>query len=137
MSIKIKTAGASTDDVDKDPECRVLDSLERYYLETAQDKPRPFVRLLDRFRVTGPNGIHNCLVMELLGPPLSQVNFGFNMEEYILRPDTMLRASRQALEAVTFAHQAGWTHGGNVHPWQIRDAADMCRYLAIKPCIYL
>ncbi|KFZ12237.1 hypothetical protein V502_07207 [Pseudogymnoascus sp. VKM F-4520 (FW-2644)] len=86
-------------------------ALEKYYVDGPQDRPRSFVRLLAWFHHEGPNGIHNCLVTELLGPSISgilKVNKGAGG---FLAPDTMLRASGQLLEGIEFAHQAGFVHG--------------------------
>ncbi|KFY86618.1 hypothetical protein V500_07511 [Pseudogymnoascus sp. VKM F-4518 (FW-2643)] len=111
VSIKIKKANASTDKLDDDPEIQIMRALEKYYVDGPQDRPRSFVRLLAWFHHEGPNGIHNCLVTELLGPSISgilKVNKGAGG---FLAPDTMLRASRQLLEGIEFAHQAGFVHG--------------------------
>lgn len=91
--------------------------LERHYTSSAQaeEKPRCFARLLNCFRVTGPNGTHNCLVTELLGPTVDEILETFKEHNLTLRPDTVLRASQQLLDAVDFIHQAGIAHGG-IHP---------------------
>ncbi|EAQ90408.1 hypothetical protein CHGG_02343 [Chaetomium globosum CBS 148.51] len=113
VSIKIKTAEASTETPEQDPEAKISLDLERHYSSSAQaeEKPRCFARLLDCFRVTGPNGTHNCLVTELLGPTVDEVLETFKENSLTLRPDTILRASRQLLDAVDFIHQAGLAHG--------------------------
>ncbi|KFX92765.1 hypothetical protein V490_05191 [Pseudogymnoascus sp. VKM F-3557] len=111
VSIKIKKARASTDEVDNDPEIKVMRELEKYYAESPQDRPRRFVHILDWFHHEGPNGIHNCLVTELLGPSISAILTSCNEMDDFLAPDTILRASRQVLEGIEFAHQAGFVHG--------------------------
>jgi serine/threonine-protein kinase SRPK3 len=112
VSIKFKSAAASTEDLDQDPEVSTLKQLEKRYAESAQHNPMPSIRLLDCFHHTGPNGTHNCLVMELLGPSLSNVLDCYAYREWTMRPDTMLRASCQLLDALAFLHQAGFAHGG-------------------------
>lgn len=87
-------------------------ALEKYYIEGPQDRPRCFVQLFDWFRHEGPNGIHNCLVTELLGPSISEALQVNGDLEGFQAPDTILRTSRQLLEAIEFAHQAGYVHGG-------------------------
>ncbi|KAI1735360.1 kinase-like domain-containing protein [Xylaria scruposa] len=118
VSIKVKSAAASTEDLDQDREISTLKQLERRYNELAQRGPMPFARLLDCFHHTGPNGTHNCLVTELLGPSVSNVLECYEYQERILRPDTVLRASCQLLDALAFFHRAGFAHGdvslGNV-----------------------
>ncbi|KAK4034257.1 kinase-like domain-containing protein [Parachaetomium inaequale] len=113
VSIKIKTAEASAETPDKDPEANVALDLERHYTSSAQaqEKPRCFARLLACFRHTGPNGTHNCLVTELLGPTVDEVLETFKENYLTLRPDTTLRASQQLLDAIAFVHQAGIAHG--------------------------
>lgn len=68
-----KGTHASTDELQNDPEINVMRALEEYYVCGPQDRPRSFVRLLDWFHHEGPNGIHNCLVTELLGPSISGI----------------------------------------------------------------
>ncbi|KFZ05810.1 hypothetical protein V501_07999 [Pseudogymnoascus sp. VKM F-4519 (FW-2642)] len=111
VSIKIKKAHASTDKLDDDPEIQVLRALEKYYVGGPQDRPRSFVRLLAWFHHEGPNGTHNCLVTELLGPSISGILKVNKSAGGFLAPDTILRASRQLLEGIEFAHQAGFVHG--------------------------
>jgi serine/threonine-protein kinase SRPK3 len=113
VAIKIiKKAHDSTDDLDKDPEIQAMRDLEKYYIKGSQDRPRGFIQLFDWFRHEGPNGIHNCLVMELLGPSLETALRTNIMMEDFLAPDTIRRTSRQLLEAIEFIHQAGFVHGG-------------------------
>ncbi|KAI1163055.1 kinase-like domain-containing protein [Nemania serpens] len=73
---------------------RLFDRVARSF---SHREPMPFARLLDCFHHTGPNGTHNCLCYEYRGQTL--------------RPDTVLRASCQLLDALTFFHQAGFAHG--------------------------
>lgn len=117
VSIKVKSAAVSTEDLDQDPEISILKQLERCYAESAQREPMPSVRLLDCFHHTGPNGTHNCLVMELLGPSLSDVLECYQYRQETFRPDTVLRASCQLLDALAFFHQAGFAHGGMTNPF--------------------
>lgn len=112
MSIKIKKAHASTDELQNDPEINVMRALEEYYVSGPQDRPRSFVRLLDWFHHEGPNGIHNCLVTELLGPSILGMMRVNKTAGGFFAPDTVLRASRQLLEGISFAYQAGFVHGG-------------------------
>lgn len=112
MSIKIKKANASINELCDDTEIQVMRALEKYYVGGPQDRPRRFVRLLDWFRHEGPNGIHNCLVTELLGPSIAGIMKVDKDTGGFFAPDTILRASRQLLEGIVFAHQAGFVHGG-------------------------
>lgn len=116
VAIKIKSGSSSKMDIDADPEVLRLSQLEEYYVQGSQDKPRPYAQLLDCFSVEGPNGRHNCLVTELLGPSLGSMYSLYGQLEQVLRPETILRASTQLLQGIDFIHQAGLVHGGNVIP---------------------
>ncbi|RYP42012.1 hypothetical protein DL767_000643 [Monosporascus sp. MG133] len=94
------SAKASKDGLARDPELSILKTLEKYYSDTKQTGPRGFVHLLDSFQHKGPNGTHNCIVTELLGPTLSSVLDAYQKAKETLRPDTVLRASRQLLEGL-------------------------------------
>lgn len=120
VAIKIKSSSSSEMGVDADPEVLRLQKLEEHYLKGPQDSPRPYVQLLDLFNVEGPNGRHNCLVTELLGPSLASVHSLYGQLAQVLRPETILRASKQLLQGVDFIHQAGLVHGGNVIPFGFR-----------------
>jgi serine/threonine-protein kinase SRPK3 len=122
VTIKMKKARHSTPEMDDDPEVKVLRTLENHFLSTPQENPRCFAPLLDCFHHTGPNGTHNCLVLELLGPSIQHMVATFNQfwkrdnPEYQgnFWPSTVLRASRQLLQAIDFIHDAGIMHGGNL-----------------------
>lgn len=70
------------------------------------------VQLLDAFTHKGPNGVHQCLVFELLGPSVDKVLSDYHESQDELDPETVLRISTQLLKAVKFIHSAGMCHGG-------------------------
>lgn len=84
------------------------------------------VQLLDDFVHQGPNGSHQCLVFELLGPSIDAVleeyqederwtdNEDDDEEKVKLEPDVILKWSEQILQATKFLHDAGYVHGGTV-----------------------
>jgi serine/threonine-protein kinase SRPK3 len=74
------------------------------------------VQLLDDFFHQGPNGTHQCLVFELLGPTVDAVVRKIHEWEEVLEPDTILRMSEQLLQAINFMHEVGYVHGGMVDP---------------------
>lgn len=117
VAVKIKSSSSSEMGINADPEVLRLKKLEEHYLQGPQDRPRPYVQLLDYFNIKGPNGSHNCLVTELLGPSLASVHSLYGQLAQVLRPETILRASKQLLQGVSFIHQAGLVHGGNVLPF--------------------
>lgn len=125
VAIKIKSSSSSNMGIDADPEVVRLIKLEERYFQGRQDKPRPFVQLLDRFIHEGPNGRHNCLVTELLGPSLASVCSLYAEIGQLLRPETILRASNQLLHGVDFIHQAGLAHGGNRIPLHFQPVIEL------------
>lgn len=88
------------------------------------------VQLLDSFTHTGPNGLHQCLVFELLGPSVDKVLADYHEGRDKLDPEIILRMSTQLLEAVKFIHRAGMCHGGKItFPSELR--VDSCTYLIL------
>ncbi|KAK3296451.1 kinase-like domain-containing protein [Chaetomium fimeti] len=69
------------------------------------------VELLDAFLHQGPNGDHQCLVFELLGPAVDSVVFDHHHGGDRLDADTILRITRRLLQAVSAMHRAGYAHG--------------------------
>lgn len=112
VSLKIKQSRMSEGPLEQDQEVQALLALEEYYASSDQKLPRCFTRLLESFKVSGPNGTHNCLVTELVGPSVARVLRACSVFGETLRPDTVLRASRRVLQAVDFSHRAGVVHGG-------------------------
>lgn len=70
------------------------------------------VQLLDDFTHDGPNGVHQCLVFELLGPTVDMVLTDYSEGKDKLEPEETLRMSTQLLKAINFIHSAGMCHGG-------------------------
>lgn len=64
--------------------------------------------LLDHFTVVGPNGTHDCLVLELLGPSVSEVAERFGR----LPPDIAKSTAYQALLGIDFLSRQKIAHGG-------------------------
>ncbi|KAI1167962.1 kinase-like protein [Nemania serpens] len=74
-----------------------------------QDHPgqHHLVPLLDHFTVVGPNGTHDCLVLELLGPSVSEVAERFGR----LPPDIAKSTAYQALLGIDFLSRQKIAHG--------------------------
>jgi serine/threonine protein kinase len=70
------------------------------------------VQLLDEFQHEGPNGTHQCLVFELLGPCVDQVLSEHHDDGEHFEQNVILQMCEQLLEAVTFVHEAGFCHRG-------------------------
>ena len=116
VAVKIKIASVSSTeedvDSDEDEEVRIHRHLDRL-LEGEDDRGTRYLpRLLNWFTIKGPNGTHNCLVTELLGPSLSCVLESYEYNDKVFRPDTILGASRRLLKGIYEAHRAGYVHGG-------------------------
>ena len=108
VSVKITRA-------DRTNQSRELQSL-RALAQYSNGNPgfEHIVQLLDDFVHEGPNGYHQCLVFELLGPTVStMVNDAHHFGER-LDTDMIIRISTQVLEAVASMHEAGYAHGGTV-----------------------
>ncbi|KAI9665194.1 MAG: hypothetical protein M1831_002204 [Alyxoria varia] len=79
--------------------------------------------LIDRFKLNGPNGIHQCLVFEVMGPSASSVMEDFqysspvleDSEEQEQRSPIPLKLAKsiikQLLQGLAFLHEHGICHG--------------------------
>ncbi|KAI9373398.1 kinase-like protein [Aspergillus egyptiacus] len=99
VALKIKTAVSST----LSPEIRNLERLGQ--------QSDFVVQLLDEFSLSGPNGTHQCLVFELLGPSLHWVLEDYHKTDDTLDTETIIRLAEQILHAVESIHDAGMAHG--------------------------
>ncbi len=105
VSIKIITADATA-------HSRELDVIQRLKKLCPQGlSSRHIIQLLDNFVHHGPNGTHQCLVFELLGPTLQTTNSDFNFLDERLDSEVVLRISEQVLDALAFIHSSGYAHG--------------------------
>lgn len=100
-----------TADTQRSRELQNLKHLERRS-SPASLSSNYIVQLLDSFAHRGPNGVHECLVFELLGPSVDQVLADYHESHEELCPETIIRMSTQLLKAVKFIHDAGMCHGG-------------------------
>lgn len=67
-------------------------------------------RLLDHFEHPGPNGMHPCLVLEVLGCSVKDRAERFRDGRY--PGHVARRIATQALQGLEFLHQQGVAHGG-------------------------
>ena len=81
-------------------------------LSKALSSPHHLVQLLDSFVHQGPNGEHQCLVFEMLGPTVDAIVAQYNDNDILLDDTTILRIARQLLQSLTAIHRAGYAHGG-------------------------
>ncbi|KAJ7603751.1 kinase-like domain-containing protein [Mycena polygramma] len=71
------------------------------------------VRLLDDFEHTGPNGVHQCIVTEVLGPSLAGIEDDLedSFPDEVLPPDVVQSISLQIARGLARLHVAGVVHG--------------------------
>ncbi|WPH02726.1 Hypothetical protein R9X50_00559400 [Acrodontium crateriforme] len=100
VSIKILTAERSRD-------TREVDSLRRLMEMNCSH----VVHLLDEFVHEGPNGFHQCLVLELLGPTINMIVDDSYHDDDGLETDDILRLTKRLLAAVAYLHDVGLAHG--------------------------
>ena len=87
-----------------------LYNLKHLARRSHEQSSKYIVQLLDFFDHRGPNGLHQCLVLELHGPTVTDV-LAEKPRRY-LDTKVVLRMSKQLLEAIKFIHMI---HGGNVN----------------------
>lgn len=73
------------------------------------------VHLLDFFSHAGPNGWHQCLVFELLGPTVDIIVNDAHEDGHRLDLEVALSISMQLLEAKLFVQESGYALGGMNH----------------------
>jgi serine/threonine-protein kinase SRPK3 len=106
VSLKIITA----DNTEECKELRNLRSISEYSQENLAS--RYIVQLLDEFLHQGPNGSHQCLVFELLGPTVNAVLEDLYLSKDELEPESIMKISQQLLQTIDFIHGIGYAHGG-------------------------
>jgi serine/threonine-protein kinase SRPK3 len=65
----------------------------------------------DSFIHQGPNGGHQCLVFELLGPSVDIILEDSHSGRDQLEAEIIIGLSEQLLEGIAFLHEAGLGHG--------------------------
>lgn len=64
--------------------------------------------LQDVFTIQGPNGTHQCLVLDVVGPRMKRIANGNHELSRVMVRD----AARQIAEGVAYLHSIGICHGG-------------------------
>lgn len=110
-------------------ETRLLERL----LKRPSDHPGKsrIVHLWDHFQHRGPNGIHSCLVFELLGPSVA-----FEAERFKgarLPPKLAWEACKQTAKALEYIHLDKVAHGGRPPSLPYFIFADQDIYLDLHP----
>jgi serine/threonine protein kinase len=102
VSIKVKTAESSK----VSGEIEILRALRESAASTY------IVKLIDDFVHQGPNGEHQCLVFELLGPTIDSVLADYAEVEDHFDTEISLKIPTQLLQGIASIHAAGYVHGG-------------------------
>lgn len=68
-------------------------------------------QLLDYFTVVGPNGAHNCLVLDLMGPNVPELIESCHRDER-LPAEIAKRSAYQVLQGLDFLSRHKIGHGG-------------------------
>ncbi|KAF8960305.1 kinase-like domain-containing protein, partial [Flammula alnicola] len=85
----------------------------RHLKHTKMDGPdRQFVVLLDGFKIEGPNGMHQCIVTELLGPTLASDLSNIYYEKMAFPVDIANKMVTQIAQGVAYLYSCGVIHGG-------------------------
>lgn len=104
VSLKILKAKAS----EHSREARMINHIAQ---ESKSHLDRRFIpSLCDEFLISGPNGDHNCLVSEALGPTVSQLKRSFLYD--LLPLDIAKQVTVQLALGLASVHSCGITHGG-------------------------
>jgi len=92
---------------------RELDSLDQVAQHLRRSTEAvPIIEYLDQFIHDGPNGRHQCIVFELLGPIVGSLVRDYHEDaEHLPSADIFMIADR-FLQAVAFLHSVGYAHGG-------------------------
>lgn len=111
VSIKVLVANKSKE---HNLELQILQRIAK--IKNSDHPGRKYLpELLDWFYHEGPNGRHLCIVLEVLGPKLSDL--AQNHPDYRLDGRLARRVSRQLLYATDCLHSYGIAHGGKILIW--------------------
>lgn len=81
----------------------------------------------DSFEISGPNGRHECLVLELLGPSVADYLDAHSLDERL--PGVLAkRVVKQTLVGLAALHERGIAHAGTVQSRQQRSSTPLNHY---------
>jgi len=104
VAIKISISKTENDKISR--EVRVLKALA-----ATDPSPQHVISMLDAFDLTGPNGTHECLVLELVGPSVPDMIDAY-FPDGRLPGDLAKRITKQTLVGLDTLHKHNICHGG-------------------------
>lgn len=85
-------------------------------------------QLLDHFTLIGPNGSHNCLVLELVGPNVTDVIKSYCKDNRL--PSKLANVfTKQALQGLDFLTANNIGHGGKAYLYNLGTSISYSLYL--------
>jgi len=93
-------------------ELTTLQQIQQIHVNETPPSIAGAVKLLDEFQIYGPNGNHQCIVTELLGPTISMTLEEYDLPSRRLSPKWAKGVTRQLLTTLGSLHQHGIAHGG-------------------------
>lgn len=95
---------------------RELQFLRDFTVDAFGGQTLPFLlRLLNEFKIRGPNGKHICIVTELLGPNFSELVDSKVFQGHRLPAKWAKSTAKQLLVALFHLHEGGLGHGGRCY----------------------
>ena len=93
-------------------EVTILRRLKQQQLNDGCSDGQEFlVEYLDDFKIEGPNGTHQCIVTEVLGPSINaDLEEIYDDEQYPI--DIAKNLAAQVMRGVAYLHSCGVVHGG-------------------------
>lgn len=107
MAIKISVSKTENDK--RNREVHVLKTLA-----DTDPSPQHVIYMFDAFDLMGPNGTHECLVFELVGPSVPDM-IKTHFPDGRLPGDLAKRITKQTLIGLDTLHQHNICHGGTSH----------------------
>lgn len=88
------------------------------------------VRIIDQFEHLAENGVHHCIVMEVLGPNL-QIALDQHYDDFHLPLDIARRFIKQICYGLRYLHRKGIVHGGAL--FLLGDNQSQCSHRVARP----
>ena len=107
-SLKIIVAEASTSELD------IVRHIKKDQATGASPGSEYVMEIFDEFLLEGPNGVHQCIVSELLGPSIQQPDLEEIFPEDCFPIAMAKKMCAQITQALAYLHRCKVVHGGMV-----------------------